>query len=89
MQVWLLVRAAVDVGPSPAPTPQASAIGHRPERSPLRRLNRQDRGRHGIFVGLHLVEGRLHELEVFDTDEGEGRAVDLTAVTSLTRPEIE
>ena len=38
---------------------------------------------HVIDVVLHLVDGRLHELEVFDSDAGEGVAVDLCGLTGL------
>ncbi|MDT0277280.1 hypothetical protein [Blastococcus goldschmidtiae] len=36
-----------------------------------------------VAVVLHLLGGRLHELEVFDTAAGEGVAVDLAALTAL------
>ena len=38
-----------------------------------------------VSVVLHVVEGRLHELEIF---AGEGVAVDPASVTALTRPEV-
>ena len=38
---------------------------------------------HVIDVVLHLVDGRLHELEVFDPDAGEGVTVDLDELTGL------
>ena len=38
---------------------------------------------HVVDVVLHLVGGRLHELEVFDSDAGEGVAVDLCGLTGL------
>ena len=38
---------------------------------------------HVIDVVLHLVDGRLHELEVFDSDAGEGVAVDVDALAGL------
>ena len=43
---------------------------------------------HVICLVLHVVEGRPHELEVFDTDAGEGAAVDLAGVTGLSRPDV-
>ena len=36
-----------------------------------------------VDVVLHLLDGRLHELEVFDSDAGEGVAVDLDGLTGL------
>lgn len=39
-----------------------------------------------VDVVLHLVDGRLHELEIFDPAAGEGAAVDPAAVTDLGRP---
>jgi len=36
---------------------------------------------HRVDVVLHIVDGRLHELEIFDTDAGEGTAVDLNSLT--------
>jgi hypothetical protein len=44
--------------------------------------------RHEIYLGLHVVQGRLHELEIFDADVGEGAAVDLRTLTALTAPEV-
>jgi hypothetical protein len=38
---------------------------------------------HVVNVVLHLFDGRLHELEVFDSDAGEGVAVDLDGLTGL------
>lgn len=38
-----------------------------------------------VSVVLHVVEGRLYELEIF---AGEGAAVDPASVTALTRPEV-
>jgi hypothetical protein len=38
-----------------------------------------------VSVVLHVVEGRLYELEMF---AGEGVAVDPASLTALTRPEI-
>ena len=38
---------------------------------------------HIVNVVLHLFDGRLHELEVFDSDAGEGVVVDLDALTGL------
>jgi hypothetical protein len=44
---------------------------------------------HEIFVGLHVVAGRLHELEIFDADAGEGIPVDLLPLTAMTAaPEV-
>ena len=37
----------------------------------------------GIHVVLHLLDGRLHELEVFDSDAGQGVTVDLDGLTGL------
>lgn len=36
-----------------------------------------------VSVVLHLVGGRLYELEVFDPDAGEGVAVDIDGLTGL------
>ena len=38
-----------------------------------------------VSVVLHVLDGRLHELEIF---AGEGVAVDPASVTALTRPEV-
>jgi hypothetical protein len=38
-----------------------------------------------VSVVLHVLEGRLYELEIF---AGEGVAVDPASVTALTRPEV-
>ena len=38
-----------------------------------------------VSVVLHVVDGRLYELEIF---AGEGAAVDAASVTALTRPEV-
>ena len=38
-----------------------------------------------VSVVMHVVEGRLYELEIF---AGEGAAVDPASVTALTRPEV-
>ena len=39
---------------------------------------------HDVDVVLHVVRGRVHELEVFDTVDGEGAAVDTAALTAPT-----
>jgi hypothetical protein len=38
-----------------------------------------------VSVVLHVVEGRMYELEIL---AGEGIAVDAASVTALTRPEV-
>ncbi|MGY2128925.1 hypothetical protein [Blastococcus sp. SYSU DS0617] len=38
---------------------------------------------HVVVVVLHHFDGRLQELEVFDSDAGEGSAVDLDGLTGL------
>ena len=38
-----------------------------------------------VSVVLHVLEGRLYELEIF---AGEGVAVDAASVTALTRPDV-
>jgi hypothetical protein len=43
---------------------------------------------HRVDVVLHVVDGRLEELELFDTDAGEGTAVDPDDLTALTTPEV-
>jgi hypothetical protein len=43
---------------------------------------------HVVSVVLHVADGRLRELEVFDTDAGEGKPVDLAALPPLQGPEI-
>ncbi len=43
---------------------------------------------HMLEVALHVAQGRLRELEVFDIDAGEGVAVDLAGVARLSRPEV-
>jgi hypothetical protein len=52
-----------------------SSTGHSPEG-------------HVISVVLHVAEGRLHELEVFDSDAGEGVAVDPASLVRLGRPDV-
>jgi hypothetical protein len=41
-----------------------------------------------VDVVLHVNHGRASELEIFDTDAGEGTAVDPASISGLTRPEI-
>ena len=37
-----------------------------------------------VDVVLHVLAGRVHELEVYDHEGGEGVAVELETVTELT-----
>jgi hypothetical protein len=43
---------------------------------------------HRVDVVLHVVQGLVHELEIFDADAGEGTAVDPAELTSLDRPDV-
>ena len=45
-------------------------------------------GGHDVDVVLHVVHGRVHELEVFDTVDGEGAAVDVPALTDPAGPTV-
>jgi hypothetical protein len=45
-------------------------------------------GGHDVVVVLHVVHGRVHELEVFDTVDGEGAAVDVPALTDPAGPTV-
>ncbi len=42
----------------------------------------------GVNVVLHVIAGRVAELEIFDSVQGEGAAVDLGVLSSLTIPSI-
>ena len=43
---------------------------------------------HDVDVVLHVVHGRVHELEVLDTVEGEGAAVDTAALSDPAGPTV-
>lgn len=43
---------------------------------------------HDVDVVLHVVHGRVHELEVLDTVEGEGDAVDTAALSDPAGPTV-
>ncbi|SDN80219.1 hypothetical protein [Geodermatophilus sp. DSM 45219] len=43
---------------------------------------------HAVDVVLHVVRGRLYELEVFDPVAGEGAAVDPATLTGLADPVV-
>ena len=49
----------------------------------------RSRAGHRVDVEPHLVQGRLHELEVFDTEAGLGTAVDPATLTRLSRPVVD
>ncbi len=44
---------------------------------------------HRIDLVLHVVDGVLHELEVFDTEGGEGIPVDLSTLILLDPPDVD
>ena len=44
---------------------------------------------HRVDVVLHVVEGRVAELELYDVEAGEGTAVDPATVSRLERPELD
>lgn len=44
--------------------------------------------KHLIEITLHVLEGTIHELEVYDTTTGEGGTVDLEHLEKLSPPEI-
>lgn len=46
----------------------------------------RDRGHRFVTVVLHVMVGRVGELEVFDSLAGEGNAVDVSGLTRLTSP---
>lgn len=45
-------------------------------------------GGHDVDVVLHVVHGRVHELEVLDPVEGEGAAVDLATLPDPVGPTV-
>lgn len=45
-------------------------------------------GHEHVQVVLHVLRGRVHELEVFDTRAGEGVPVALDELTRLAAPEV-
>jgi hypothetical protein len=57
----------------------------RPDQPVFRALERPRRP----TTSEHIVDGRLHELEIFDVDAGEGTPVDPTSVTSLDPPQVD
>lgn len=83
--------ASVQLSTSAAPLPATTVLGlsaaGRSDHLAVRSTGRSPEG-HVVDVVLHVVEGRLYELEVFDSDAGEGAAVDPAGVTSLDRPAV-
>jgi hypothetical protein len=80
------VRLSTSAPPAPAETLARLVPTDRPEVVALRSTGRGPDG-HAITLTLHVIEGRLRELEIFDADAGEGVAVDLSAVTGWEPPQ--
>ena len=83
--------SSVQLSTSAAPLPPATmtrlSAGGRPDHVAVSSTGRSPEG-HVIGVVLHVVQGRLYEQEIFDTDVGEGAAVDPAGVTALDRPAV-
>jgi len=83
--------SSVQLATSAAPLP-AQTIGRLSTRVRLDYVSLSSTGRdpagHRVDLVLHVVGGRLHELEIFDPNAGEGTAVDPDHLVSLDRPEI-
>jgi hypothetical protein len=83
--------SSVQLTTSAAPLP-AETIGRlsSTDRSDYLSLTSTGRSRtgHRVDVVLHVVNGSVSELEVFDSEAGEGTAVDLESLLSLDPPEV-
>ena len=94
---WLATEAGSDVTAQVADATVVaecacgcSSVRLSPSTPPRREQGRSEVGASGqgadgsaVHVALHLLDGRLHELEVFDSDAGEGVIVDLDGLTGL------
>jgi hypothetical protein len=81
------VRLSTSAAPLPVAIMSRLSDSDRPDHVAVSSSGRSPDG-HVVTVALHVVEGRLYELEVFDTDAGEGAAVDPASVTELDPPEV-
>jgi hypothetical protein len=81
------VQLSSDSAPVPADIVSCFSHTGRPDYLAVSSIGTDADG-HVVSVVLHVVEGQLRELEVFDTDAGEGKAVDIAALPPLEHPEI-
>jgi hypothetical protein len=81
------VELATSAGPLPARTMRQLSDSGRLDYISLNSTARSALD-HRVDVVLHLVDGRLHELEIFDVEAGEGTAVDLSSLISLDPPRL-
>jgi hypothetical protein len=81
------VELSTAAGPLPTPTLARLTDSGRLDYASLNSTARSELG-HRVDIVLHIVDGRLHELEIFDIDAGEGTAVDLNSLTSLDHPHV-
>jgi hypothetical protein len=83
--------SSVELATSAAPLP-AELIGRLSARGRLDYISLASSARsstgHRVDVVLHVVQGLVHELEIFDSAAGEGTAVDPAELTSLDRPDV-
>ncbi|MGY1855280.1 hypothetical protein [Modestobacter sp. SYSU DS0290] len=84
--------SSVQLATSAAPVPEATVARlSRTGRDDVLAVSSTGRGPDGhvVSVVLHVLGGRLGELEVFDAHSGEGVAVDPAAVTGLSHPAVD
>jgi hypothetical protein len=79
--------SSVRLRPAGPPVPVEPSIPGRDHHVAVASSGRTADG-HDVDVVLHLVHGRVHELEVFDTVGGEGVAAPLDDLTELTTPTV-